>query len=63
MTVSIGVAHWDGQESADALVARADAALDGAKATGRPLRGRELSARAADAKVMPTRQATGPRCA
>lgn len=34
-TCSIGVACWDGAESADALVARADAALYGAKHAGR----------------------------
>jgi diguanylate cyclase (GGDEF)-like protein/PAS domain S-box-containing protein len=34
-TCSIGVATWDGEETADALVARADAALYAAKDTGR----------------------------
>ena len=34
-TVSIGVAAWDGQETADELVARADAALYAAKEGGR----------------------------
>jgi diguanylate cyclase (GGDEF)-like protein len=34
-TCSIGVATWDGEESADALVARADAALYAAKDRGR----------------------------
>ena len=35
VTCSIGVATWDGAETADALVARADAALYRAKAAGR----------------------------
>jgi GGDEF domain-containing protein len=34
-TCSIGVAMWDGRETPDALVARADAALYRAKAAGR----------------------------
>ncbi len=34
-TCSIGVAEWDGHEDADALLARADAALYAAKRTGR----------------------------
>jgi PleD family two-component response regulator len=34
-TCSIGVATWDGAESADELVARADAALYAAKHKGR----------------------------
>ena len=35
VTVSIGVAAWDGQESPEALLARADSALYTAKASGR----------------------------
>jgi diguanylate cyclase (GGDEF)-like protein/PAS domain S-box-containing protein len=34
-TVSIGMAHWDGSETADDLVARADSALYAAKESGR----------------------------
>jgi diguanylate cyclase len=34
-TLSAGLATWDGLESADELVARADAALYAAKAGGR----------------------------
>jgi diguanylate cyclase (GGDEF)-like protein len=34
-TVSAGLAHWDGEESADSLVGRADAALYEAKGAGR----------------------------
>jgi diguanylate cyclase (GGDEF)-like protein len=34
-TVSIGIAYWDGAETAESLVARADAALYAAKAAGR----------------------------
>jgi diguanylate cyclase (GGDEF)-like protein/PAS domain S-box-containing protein len=35
VTASVGVATWDGQETAEELVARADAALYAAKTTGR----------------------------
>lgn len=35
VTASVGVATWDARESADALVARADAAMYAAKAAGR----------------------------
>jgi diguanylate cyclase len=35
VTVSIGVAAWDGEEPPEALLARADAALYTAKASGR----------------------------
>ncbi len=35
VTVSIGVAAWDGQETPDELLNRADQALYTAKATGR----------------------------
>ena len=35
VTVSIGVASWDGQERPEELFARADAALYAAKAAGR----------------------------
>jgi PleD family two-component response regulator len=34
-TASAGIAVWDGAESAEALLARADAALYAAKAAGR----------------------------
>jgi len=35
VTISVGVALWDGQESAEALLARADASLYAAKGAGR----------------------------
>ena len=34
-TISVGLAHWDGVEGPDDIVARADAALYEAKGTGR----------------------------